>query len=88
MQAGEAAILKSLCSFAFQAKGITPEIWYSPGLIAAFEAIGFLKPEDPLSKKCNKLKDGLNLSFNKSSLSSFCILTAEEIIRTCVIAIY
>ena len=32
-------------------QGITPEIWYSPGLIVAFEAIGLLKPEDQSQTK-------------------------------------
>lgn len=61
-------------------KDITPEIWYSPGLIAAFEAIGFLKKEDSLKDKINQLK-GWILSIMKQRQSDVFTISAEEVIR-------
>lgn len=61
-------------------KGSTPEIWYSPGLIAAFEAIGFLKPEDRMKEKVYQIEGWIKPLIQQSQ-SSLIVLTAEEIIR-------
>ncbi len=63
-------------------KGIYPEIWYSPGLIAAFEAIGFLKAEDRLKKKVQQIEDWIKPLILQNQSHSLCVLTVEEILRT------
>jgi hypothetical protein len=62
-------------------KGINPEIWYSPGLIAAFEAIGFLKPEDRFKQKMQQIEGWIKPLIQQNQSYSFCILTVEEIMR-------
>lgn len=61
-------------------KGFTPEIWYSPGLIAAFEALGFLKPQERLKEKVQQIENWIKPLLQQSH-SPISILTAEEIIR-------
>jgi hypothetical protein len=63
-------------------KGSVPEIWYSPGLIAAFEAVGVLKAEDKLKQKVHQLEGWIKSLIQQSRSPYFCLLTAEEIIRT------
>lgn len=67
-------------------KGYTPEIWYSPGLINAFEATGFFKKEDANKDKINQLKDWMEPIFQaKSAHSPYFFITAEEILRTLIL---
>lgn len=63
-------------------KGVTPEIWYSPGLIAAFEAIGFLKTEEGLKQNIQRIEGWIKSLIQKHSNQFACVLTAEEIIRS------
>jgi hypothetical protein len=61
---------------------IQPEIWYSPGLMAAFESINFFKKEDTLKYKVNQIKAWLTPFIQHKGAKQFTIiLTAEEIIR-------
>lgn len=62
-------------------KGINTEVWYSPGLIAAFEAIGFLKPDTRLKQKVAQMEGWIKPLLQQSQSLPFSILTAEEIIR-------
>lgn len=68
--------------------GFYPEIWYAPGLIAAFEAAGFLKPADSLKQKIQQLEGWIKPLIQQRCYSySFCVLTAEEIIRTVLMSL-
>lgn len=40
-------------------QGITPELWYSPSLIAALEVVGIFKPSDKLKQKMEQLEGWL-----------------------------
>lgn len=61
--------------------GIEPEIWHSPGLIAAFEAAGFFKREERLVEKIRQLEGWIKPLIQKLHPAFYCILTAEEVIR-------
>lgn len=74
--------LKKPLIIRLSSKGMTPEIWYSPGLLAAFEATGFLKLTDSVKDKVQQIEGWIKPLIQKNALQSFCILTAEEIIRT------
>lgn len=74
--------LKKPLLIRLSSKGITPEIWYSPGLLAAFEATGFLKPQDSVKLKIQQIEGWIKPIIQQQASHSFCILTAEEIIRT------
>lgn len=74
--------LKKPLLMRLSSQGITPEIWYSPGLLAAFEATGFLKSTDPVKEKVQQIEGWIKPLIYKNSYQSFCILTAEEILRT------
>lgn len=63
-------------------KGISPEIWHSPGLIVAFEAIGFLKPNDRIKQKVQQMEDWIKPLIQQNQSHSFCVLTVEEMIRS------
>lgn len=64
-------------------QGIFPEIWYSPGLIAAFEVAGFLQSQNSLKHKIRQLEKWIvPLIQQRCYPYSSCLLTAEEIIRT------
>lgn len=63
-------------------KGVAPEIWYSPGLLAAFEAVGVLKSTDAIKYNVQLIEEWIKPLIQKNLFESFCILTAEEIIRT------
>lgn len=71
--------LKKPLIFRRSNKGITPEVWYSPGLIAAFESIEFLKPADPLKYKIQQVEEWVKPLISHSQ--PFTLLTAEQIIR-------
>jgi len=62
-------------------QGISPEIWYSPGLIAAFEAMGLLAKNEADKNKIIQLKKWLERIFKQKCYDSYYITTAEEIIR-------
>lgn len=59
---------------------LKPELWYSPGLIAAFEAVGLLKSEDNSKKKVIQLKEWL-MPLLLRYVKVYPIVTAEKIIR-------
>jgi len=69
--------LKKPLMVRFSAKGLTPEIWYSPGLMEAFEATGFLKPGDSIKDKVSQIEKWVTPLINNQAY-----LTAEGIIRT------
>lgn len=69
--------LKKPFFIAASTQGISPEIWLSPGLIAAFESIGFLNPEDKIRQKIEQLEGWLR-PLVQHTVS---LLNAEEIIR-------
>ncbi len=48
--------LKKPLLFRLSSQGLSPEIWYSPGLMAAFEAAGFLKPGNRLKQKIQQME--------------------------------
>jgi len=73
--------LKKPIVFTISSKGITPEIWYSPGLITAFEAMGLLKPQEALNQKIQLIENWIKPILQQHQHKTFCILTAEEIIR-------
>lgn len=63
-------------------KGITPEIWCSPGLTAAFEVIGLLSKTDSIKDKNQRLLTWIEpIIKQKSYFDSYCVTSAEEIIR-------
>lgn len=61
-------------------KGITPEIWQSPGLIAAFEAVGFLNPADKGKEKVQQMEGWLKPLIEHGH-SPFKVIVSEDIIR-------
>lgn len=69
-------------------QGIRPEIWFSPGLMEAFQAAGLLKEEDRTKHKAKQLQDWLIGLFNQAGPQSFFIITAEEIIRKIMLQSY
>lgn len=74
--------LKKPLFMQYSTKGIHPEIWYSPGLVAAFEAVGLFHDGDTLKQKVMQMKNWLDPIFqSKNSYQLFFIITAEEIIR-------
>lgn len=62
-------------------EGITPEIWCSPGLMAAFESIDLLSKEKSIREKMQHLQEWLEPILKQKCYDSYCITTAEEIIR-------
>lgn len=57
-------------------------IWFSPGLIAAFESVGFVDPDDELEAKEEKVKALILEALSSLQREQpFIIITAEEIIR-------
>jgi hypothetical protein len=69
-------------------KGFSPEIWYSPGLIAAFEACGILRIEESTKHKTAQVKHWVEALFqSKGSLQPYFIITGEEIIRAILLQV-
>ena len=65
----------------------TPAIWYSQGLIDAFESVELLPREYSLKQKMQQLKEWIEPIFVRSSTyQSAFIVTAEEIIRIIMLA--
>lgn len=63
--------------------GIQPELWYSPGLMAAFEVVGLLKKDERIKNKIQQLKEWIIPLLNQSDpYLPYSITSAEEIIRT------
>ena len=64
-----------------EGKNYQPEIWFSPGLISAFEEIHILNKNDSYLEKAAKLKKKIILYFKeKFAVDSF-IITTDEIIN-------
>ncbi len=62
--------------------GITPEIWFSPGLINAFEAAEILSGSMTVREKAAQVKEWVEPIIHVNAIHShFCILTAEQLIR-------
>ena len=72
--------LKKPLVLRFSSRGMTPEIWYSPGLVAAFLAAGFLTPEQTSKQRVEQLEGWIKSLFRGYD-DSFYIVTAEEILR-------
>lgn len=64
-----------------ETKKITPEVWYSPSLMLAFEAVGIINSKDNLKIKVKQIEQWVMLLIKKRKHHSYCILTAEEIIK-------
>jgi len=62
-------------------QGIFPEIWCSPGLIAAFETIDLIEKSNETKTKIAQLQEWLEPILKQKCQGAYCILTAEEIIR-------
>lgn len=68
--------------FAMQLYGENSYLWQSPGLMAAFEAIGIVNPEDEIKNKTDSVKIALEDATKVWKSSSEVVLTsAEELIR-------
>ncbi|CAF22727.1 unnamed protein product [Candidatus Protochlamydia amoebophila UWE25] len=75
--------LKKPLLLSISSKKISPEIWYSPGLIVAFEAVGLLQKNEKLKDKIKRLKDWIDpIILQHSRHTNYCIVTAEVILRT------
>ncbi len=64
---------------------IIPEIWYSPGLLFAFESIGFLSKEESIKQKVKKLEKWLLPIIFEKAKHFFCVLSVEEVIRRLIL---
>jgi hypothetical protein len=74
--------LKKPILLRLSSQGLTPEIWCSPGLIAAFEAIHLLDKHKPIKDKSRQLQEWIEpIIKQKCYYDSFCLTSAEEIIR-------
>lgn len=70
-------------------KGLFPEIWFSPGLVSAFDAIGFFDSTERLKEKIKKLERWIKPVIQQRSYPySYCILTAHEIIRLVLLQVF
>jgi hypothetical protein len=66
-----------------QQNAFKPEIWYSPGLIAAFEAADLINLKETAKNKISQLKSWiLSIFHQQHSHHFYFITTAEELIRT------
>lgn len=65
-----------------KANSILPELWFSPGLIAAFEAVGFFKSEAKMKEKMQQLEGWMKPLILRQGDFHHSILTAEQIIRS------
>lgn len=60
----------------------TPEIWFSPGLLAAFAEVGILDKNEDIKKKIVKVKEWvLELIEKEKKYADYITLSAETIIR-------
>lgn len=74
--------LKKPIVMARSTKGITPEIWYSPGIVNALEVAGLLKGSDPLKQKITQIKHWIEPTLlQKSTYYPYFIVTVEELLR-------
>ncbi|MDP1879420.1 MAG: hypothetical protein Q8K60_00605 [Parachlamydiaceae bacterium] len=62
-------------------KGISPEIWYSPGLTAAAEAAGCLPATLGSKEKIQQLKKWIQPFLSRTNTYTSYYVTAEELIR-------
>lgn len=72
--------LKKPLLITLSSSAIAPEIWQSPGLIAAFEAMGFLNRSDKIKQKVQRMEEWLR-PLLQHGYSPYKVLTSEEIIR-------
>lgn len=74
--------LKKPLFFSVSDKSIKPEIWFSPGLIAAFETADILPKNTIVREKVLQLKAWIEPIIQAQAFRSYyCILSAEQIIR-------
>ena len=74
--------LKKPLIFQLSIEEITPEIWYSPGWLAALEAAGMLTEEASLRDKILKMKEWLiPLIRQHAGSSPYCVISTEELMR-------
>ncbi len=74
--------LKKPIVMQLSSRGMMPEIWYSPGLMMAFEAAGLIGKESTIKQKAKQIQDWITpIIFQQASHAPFCIITAEEILR-------
>lgn len=59
---------------------IKPEIWFSPSLLAALEAMRLIDSEEPLKKRVELLKEKLSPIFDKLKPGSYTIINTEQIL--------
>lgn len=66
--------------------GVEPEVWYSPGLIVALEAVGFINADEKLKSKIKRLENWM-VPFIKqrSHPYPYCFLSPEEILRAIIL---
>lgn len=74
--------LKKPLLLRISSQGLSPEIWSSPGLMTAFEAVDLLNKNDLIKSKSKQLQEWLEpIIKQKCYYDSYCLTTAEEIIR-------
>lgn len=63
-------------------KGVEPQLWYSPGLVVAFETAGFISSEESSKNKITHLRNWIEPYLYQQSLSHpVFLINAEELIR-------
>ncbi|WP_068471498.1 hypothetical protein [Candidatus Protochlamydia phocaeensis] len=63
-------------------KGMAPEIWYSPGLMVAFEAAGLFEKEQGIKERTKQIKEWIEpLIIHHANRSIYSIITAEDILK-------
>lgn len=82
--------LKKPLLIQFVGQNIHPEIWFSPGLLEAFDSIGVFNQQETIKNKIIQLKNWLIpiLHQKKSHFHSFIITNAEEILKNVMLHIY
>lgn len=66
----------------FSDQSIQPEIWYSPGLLAAFEAVHLFSAEQDFKQKITQIRDWVFVLLQQKAMyQPFIVATAEEIIQ-------
>lgn len=74
--------LKKPLLFKISHQEIKPEVWYAPGLLMAFETIGFLDAQDSLKSKIEQMEGWIKPLIQQQSYPyAFCFLTVEVILR-------
>lgn len=73
--------LKKPLLLRLSSKKVSPEIWYSPGLLAAFDAIGFFGEEATAQYKVETLQEWVMALIDSKHTQVYCLTTAEEVIE-------